>query len=1553
MFNRGVADLQREGLWPIGDQREHIANITLAAQLAIAIKKVSVETVGARLLAYADHHEPIVTKVPRYTKDDFLFKPTEDLMKRLNADGAIGPISIAARFDAFMRLGFLGFTADPTFAQEYSFAHSTPSEEGGVSVWLRWITWGFLPVYNAAHFLAYSIIWRVLKSRRNDFKLLDRQLNNGAYGNETYQNGQITRVQHNNPGIPNRTGFVHHTEGQQTSTMDVYGQLLETEPAQQRGRLATVIYNAKGRAERLIEYNGTNVKSVSIYTYDRKRMPVKEVKYATNDANAAQTPVETLAENRTPLCEVAYDSKGRPTEAMIYRDFKGSKVPIKAAYSYHKDDIDCEPIKVVYSHVPEENASGETIEVCLTVHYYTYTTRIQYVDWQLQDGTGNFLRTFFTYRNLINIKKATFKKGEDDQFRTRFLTPIVIRDDSFKLLKNTFTSIRQSVLAPYLQKRHFFFRNCFAGSKPWQRELSHGMKYPTLKARIVLWKSWQKGKLEGVFVQMWDELLLRKERSLWKYWLLRDWGMGNKAHRFLLEKQHLVTPRIQPEASHPDLRTHIIIKISDLLGLVPGGYMHTMVEMESNYEANRLIGSLEEDPALDVVGIDSGTWPADGGGVASCRRDVVDRLPSISWTQFSEIGNPMKLTQYQIERNIRNLTLIPLWGDIVNDPCALLLTDTPYGTLAARRARTTPETIEKYFLPILDQLILSCSLVLEPTDQLLAEHTSMIVNMYTYFQEFDWITTWNDPLVIATWRSGWCNSFGPQVRQEHIDYRLIDGELPTMQDLDILLSLFGHFLFPITAKLPSYSVYHASHHGIQSILGVVARHIYGSQFIIWDHGMLWREKVKALAELSQFSLFVRNGLLGLSRLSMRVNYENANTITSCCTKGNPDWELWLGGRNQGVHAKARCDMFWRMAPVLNGMETDKFYPKPSLESNVPTVVQLSHVYDLKDIKTAIRSASVIVNQFKITNFNLSVYGSTTKDLDYTAECRELISAEGLSANAFLMGLGDATKVLANGWLFFNSSQSEGLPLALGEAGLCALPVVCTDVGGSREVVTGDVTFGRVVPPRNPVAAARAILEVLAMCESAELDELLKDPKGLMARMESNETIRRRRELGNGFRQFVIENFGMERYLHEHEQQIFNGAYRCAERRVEAMTVLEGVCVRQVDQLLIRHMRPEVIPTPPAADSLGNVNPLPLYDLYADATSRMIESAIEKNKLNFFKELAGRNTSLNAVRTITPFNQPRPDPRDPRATPGGRRPSILKYYMSPAVFLPKILGSSSPAFRKGSGALSASGAYTGYGRYDAQEGVRSPSYYYGGGGGETPHFPNSPGVRTRHQGSGSNYLLTANLLEMFANDPDRQKKVQEIVNALVGRLANARVGNLDDLLLNMDAWIETSMSNQSYEELKTQLQELQLIICDEDNKYSEQEKDAANINYERVFKLFQKTSEYQAEVARIAEEKKRINEPLNRAAWENLIHMYSRENIKNDPVVREKIKQNPELALICMDPKNIGQKHQGDFQMVYIFTFNSFVRELTIISVYPQQPQRGRDACYPCHLAQVA
>lgn len=69
-------------------------------------------------------------------------------------------------------------------------------------------------------------------------------------------------------------------------------------------------------------------------------------------------------------------------------------------------------------------------------------------------------------------------------------------------------------------------------------------------------------------------------------------------------------------------------------------------------------------------------------------------------------------------------------------------------------------------------------------------------------------------------------------------------------------------------------------------------------------------------------------------------------------------------------------------------------------------------------------------------------------------------------------------------VFCLSSIWEGVPLSAQEAILLGVPVVGTDVGGMRELISNKVS-GRLVPARDPLALAEAIEEVLKDPERAK------------------------------------------------------------------------------------------------------------------------------------------------------------------------------------------------------------------------------------------------------------------------------------------------------------------------------------------------------------------------------------------------------------------------------------------------------------------------------------
>jgi hypothetical protein len=278
------------------------------------------------------------------------------------------------------------------------------------------------------------------------------------------------------------------------------------------------------------------------------------------------------------------------------------------------------------------------------------------------------------------------------------------------------------------------------------------------------------------------------------------------------------------------------------------------------------------------------------------------------------------------------------------------------------------------------------------------------------------------------------------------------------------------------------------------------------------------------------------------------------------------WEVEIGtDRGQ---LSPRKHFARKIDPIVNGIsKMDAFNPVETVQTNQPTVVMLSNIQFIKGIKPAILAADIIVNKMGFKDYQLHIYGAKDRQPSYCAEVIKLIQEYRLGENVLLKGFGKPDEVLRDAWIFMNSSISEGLPLAIGEAALAGVPIVATEVGATALVLTDPekegTRYGEVVPPNDPSALARAQISLLAMVgpwaaftETKEACPLPEDvgpgEAGWLSR-RMVEKMEDRRKLGLLSRGVVIKSFNGRRYIREHEQMYWIQWY-LAQMRGDASLV---------------------------------------------------------------------------------------------------------------------------------------------------------------------------------------------------------------------------------------------------------------------------------------------------------------------------------------------------------------------------------------------------------------
>ncbi|KAB8236516.1 glycosyltransferase family 4 protein [Aspergillus alliaceus] len=674
---------------------------------------------------------------------------------------------------------------------------------------------------------------------------------------------------------------------------------------------------------------------------------------------------------------------------------------------------------------------------------------------------------------------------------------------------------------------------------------------PTSRARMHLWTSWKSGNEFDAATTRWlDEILLRSDHVLNPYWRNRDFGRLEAARKYLDERGDTVLARvdIDPEVSS---WTWLAFKMSDLYSFGQGG--------DARINTRTLSTQLQDsDSQLHVLALDTATWPNEPGGVSACRRDLVNNLNTTRWHIIAEAANDFGVPRFQIERNVQSLAVIPQWGLDFLNPTHGVLQSCLDSAVAERSFDTRKSDIEQNFIPILTSLV-RCARTTQLTRQHIEEATKALVGLNTYFETSrNWNDAWMSDVVKDAWRSLWLADDLDGVMPIS-QWRT--AEHPTLVQLDTALDMWHRYLFifsvPVPEKIPD--IFQASHHFTGATYGVLCKIKRKCALHVWDHSISLREMVTFLSGAISFdSSFVNTTLIHLGRLSCVLAEHHADVVLPCAEYFNPGWETELG-TCEGV-LQHRRSFQRKIDPVVNGItDMEKYKPIETIKTEKPTVVMLSHIRYVKDIKTAVMATDVIVNKWGFKDYRLHIYGDMEKTPGYSSECQEIIASKGLRDYVILKGLGNPSVVLQDAWLFMNSSISEGLPLAMGEAALTGVPVVCTDVGASFCVVTDRTTgkrFSEVVAPNDALSLAQAQIRILALLDEwapfAE-DEAGHQPPKLSLRPtpEEVEQISRRmyaktnqrRRLGMRGRSNVLNSFSSDRYLREHEQMLWIGKYQ--------------------------------------------------------------------------------------------------------------------------------------------------------------------------------------------------------------------------------------------------------------------------------------------------------------------------------------------------------------------------------------------------------------------------
>lgn len=1082
------------------------------------------------------------------------------------------PVHIGPRKLGFFRGLVAGMASIPTTATKWISIITGAGSDVERELWYSvryWyargvVLWVFLTFWRFCWFLKNMWVYILLIYHRKNLVRISRLAKKGA--SRTLVKDRIIIEQ------PRRiiTGFATRND-QKSITLEIFDKQQSTRPMDTEP-LSTAVYDSKFRLSSRQDKTTRKDKKANPYVYSTYYFPEK---------SRSRWPAYKEVVDGDNFRRCFYDKYGRVTHGIMafgtkeyefkysYKTSpKNSQEILRAEFKLANDP--CMDSFAVYWGVPlradvstklDWVPSDRVCRIVRKIGYKMYTTTSNYA--HRRDPTMVTVLEDRETRCMVAQIPEVFP--EEAVMQTRPTDVAFENDDLF--IRHRKDDVRR--IYKYIDgKRSVTSLSTIFNPGAWSyfSKKKFYSRVPTWWLRTELWNNWLKsGSLDGITACWMDELILREEPTLKKYWSYRSTGQLTSAKKVLDENIEQIVAAIEIEKDVSEV-CMLPIKSSDLYAMGLG--------KDANQMTTRPEDCFKDtQERISVIFNDVGCWPESPGGVSNCRRDLVNGHSTIRNHVLAESANEYGIPRFQIEKNVQSLKILPLWGldgktpnHGVIDNLLQSEVDRKIGNTAIKR------DILDTFVPLVKQFVKGARSRQFSRPNLI-HFSNIMLTMFKYFEHKDYNATWNSKEVAAAWVEAWLESYDdPNITDPSQSFEL---SRPTMTDFRDALAIYKSYFFIFSVQTPEScpQVFQSTHHGISSLFGMLLKYKRGTTFGIWDHAILWRECCLNISPAQcELSIPVQTMLLSGIGLATRLAYFHADVILPCTSFFNPIWEVDLGtDRGQVNH---RNQFRRKIDPIVNGVgNMDAFEPVDKVRTEVPTVIMLSNVQFIKDVRTAVLAADIIINKFGFKDYRLVVYGAQDREPQYTIDITKLIQQCKMSDKVTLGGFGRPQEVLKDAWLFMNSSLSEGLPLAIAEAALAGVPIVATAVGATALVLTDpddtEKKYGEVVPPNDPMALARAQVSLLSMVgpwskftgevgekeavpASLSLPDVIQesDVEWLTRRMYEKAEFRR--EVGMKSRGVVLKGFHGKRYLREHEQMYWIQWHLARMRADEAL-----------------------------------------------------------------------------------------------------------------------------------------------------------------------------------------------------------------------------------------------------------------------------------------------------------------------------------------------------------------------------------------------------------------